>query len=81
MNERLSGLGQRLKMTRESRDFTIPEVAAVLSLAPELLEQWEQGSLPPLDSFVALCDLFHVSPDTLLGYEDLDVPPQGYPPS
>lgn len=50
-------LSERIRRWRESRDLTVPELAAQLNVHPEAVYQWESGATSPtytnLDKAVA----------------------------
>lgn len=64
-------LGQRLKELREETGYTQSELGKLLSVSQDTVSLWEKSkSLPTVEMVIALCDLFEVSADYLLGRTD-----------
>ena len=65
----------RLRELREASNMTQKDLGKVLSVRNTAVSQYESGTrqLDP-DKICALCDLFHVSADYLLGRSDTPLP-------
>ena len=60
----------RIKALRESRGWTLAELARRMNMTRNGINSWEQGlSMPSPQSLVDLARLFSVSTDYLLGVE------------
>lgn len=63
-------LGLLLKSLRERNQFTQEKVAEMLNINAASLKRWENNySLPSKENLIQLADLYHVSPDYLVGWE------------
>ena len=64
-------MGERLRMTRESRQITRKELAETLNITRTQVSDIENGkSGTNLERFLQLCELYRVSADYLLGITD-----------
>lgn len=64
----MATLGERLKKLRESRSLTQDELAEALGVSKQAVSQYERGvRRPDYETLSAICDLFNVSSDFLLG--------------
>ncbi|MEK4252469.1 helix-turn-helix domain-containing protein [Paenibacillus sp. FSL W7-1287] len=75
ISENLKNLRLRNKLTQE-------QVAEQIQVSRQAVAKWEKGeSVPDLTSSIALANLFQVTLDNLVHYEDeglgLDLPPKG----
>lgn len=62
---------QRLKSLRIENGYTQREMAQKLNVVQVSYLRWEQGKTEPnLDNVCALCDIFNISSDYLLGKVD-----------
>lgn len=69
--------GERLQELRKDYNLSQKELAAKLNLSEFTISSYEHNKTEPSDdTFTALCDLFDVSADYLLGRIDLRLPPQ-----
>lgn len=60
-------IGDRLRNIREDRDLKQTEVAKAIHITNKVLSSYERNiSLPTLDTFVDLCNYYHVSADYIL---------------
>ena len=67
----MENIGERLLRLRKEKGLTQEEVGARLSLSPQSVSKWENGtSLPEIDTLGKLADLYGVSTDYLLGRDD-----------
>lgn len=67
----MASFGERLKSLRESKGFTQDELAEKVGVTKQAISQYERGvRRPDFDTLSALCDLFNVSSDFLLGKSD-----------
>lgn len=65
---------ERIKDLRKSRHLTQDELAKMLSVTKQTISQYERGvRKPDVPTIDALCDIFNVSSDYLLGREDMTV--------
>ena len=61
-------IGENIKKLRKAKRMTQKEVANQLNVTPQTISKWERNiSYPDLDMLVKLSQLFHISPDALLG--------------
>lgn len=61
----------RIKELRKEQGLTQKQLAALLNKSETGLASWEQGlSEPSVNDIRALCKIFEVSADYLLGLED-----------
>ena len=66
-------LGERLSEIRKDHGDTQAALAEQLGVSLFTIRAWEQEkSSPSHDMLVALCRLYHVSSDYLLGLSDID---------
>lgn len=64
-------IGIRLRAARENAGLTQEAVAEKLSVSKNMYGYYETGKFSlPYPSLLMLCDLFSVSPNIILGYED-----------
>lgn len=64
-------IGKRLKESRLSAGFTQKQVAEHLNMLQPAYARYESGVLElDYEKLVALCRLYHVSSDYILGIED-----------
>ena len=64
-------IGERLAEVRNDHDDTQQILADKLSVAVHTVRSWEQGkSSPSHETLVAICKLYNVSADYLLGLSD-----------
>jgi len=67
----MATFGERLKMLRESRSITQDELAEELGVSKQAVSQYERGvRRPDFETLSAICDLFNVSTDFMLGKSD-----------
>jgi len=69
--EKIPGI---LKKLRKERGLSQADVARLISIQPQTYSKYEQTSrsanTPPLAQIFALCEIYGISPNVLLGYED-----------
>ncbi len=59
-----------IKKLRRQRDMTQEELAEMLTISPQAVSRWETGNaMPDISLFPALCNMFDVSADYLLGID------------
>ncbi len=59
-----------IKKLRRDRDMTQEALAEALSVSPQAVSRWECGdAMPDISLFPALCNLFDVTADYLLGID------------
>ena len=59
--------GSKLAALRKAQGWNQEELAARMEVSRQAVSKWESGqSLPEMEKVLQLCDLFHVSTDTLL---------------
>lgn len=65
-------INKRLRELRKLNNLTQTQLAEKLQTTQDTISLWELGkSYPDVESIVALCKLFDVSADYLLGLEDI----------
>lgn len=65
-------LGQRICELRTSFGWSQVELAKRLSVAKQTVSNWENGNIQPsIDMLVRLSQIFHVTTDYMLGFEDV----------
>ena len=65
--------GERLSEIRKDHEHTQNDLAELLHVSLPAVRAWEQGkSLPSYDTLIAICRLYSVSSDYLLGLSDND---------
>lgn len=68
MSKEIFPYQRRMKDLREDSDYTQEYVASVLGTSQTMYARYERGANElPIHHLVALCDLYHVSADYLLG--------------
>ena len=68
----MSEFKNRIKFLREQRDFSQKDLADRLNIHKQTISQYERGCREPsFDNLLALCDIFNVSSDFLLGKSDV----------
>ena len=71
IGEYILNLPLNLKVLRTSNHFTQKYVASKLGITYQSYQAYENGkSLPSLESFIALAELFDVSLDSLIGRDE-----------
>ncbi len=59
-----------IKKLRRERDMTQEDLAEFLSVSPQAVSRWETGNaMPDISLFPAICNMFDVSADYLLGID------------
>lgn len=62
----------RLRDLRKQLDLSQQDIATKLAVSKQTISQYERGvRTPDLDNLLALCDIFNVSSDYLLGKTDV----------
>ncbi|MBQ7337510.1 MAG: helix-turn-helix transcriptional regulator [Clostridia bacterium] len=60
--------GQAIKTLRRKADLTQEQLAEMLSISPQAVSRWEtDAAMPDISMLPAICNLFDVSSDELLG--------------
>lgn len=68
----MSKFKNRIKQLREQHHFSQQELADKLNVHKQTISQYERGVREPdFDNLLALCDIFNVSSDYLLGKTDV----------
>ena len=63
-------LGRKIRELRRSKDLTQEQMADYLNISYQSVSKWETGTtLPDLSYIIPLSQLFEISTDELLGYE------------
>ena len=71
-SDRAKKIGETLKELRNKQGLKQKEMAAILNITDKAYSSYETGyTLPPLEKIFILCEFFHVSPDTLLGFDKI----------
>lgn len=67
----MNTFGERLRELRKEKGWTIDQLAMEIHHAKSAVSYWERNQKEPtLSAIVALCKLFNVSADYLLGLTD-----------
>lgn len=67
----MNKFAERLKELRTERGFTLKQVSAALFIPLQTYANYEHGTRePPLDLLIAICDLYEITADYLLGRSD-----------
>lgn len=62
--------GEKIKKLRRDREMTQEQLADYLSISSQAVSRWETNSaMPDISLLPALCNLFHVTADSLLGID------------
>ena len=73
-------IGSRIKELRQNRGFSQAQLAELLSISPQTVDEYELGGIkPPAETLVILADLFGVSIDYLFGRETSKTPAEPSP--
>lgn len=65
-------LGQRIGELRASFGWSQVDLAKRLSVAKQTVSNWENGNIQPsIEMLIRLAQIFHVTTDYLLGFEDI----------
>ncbi len=71
-SERAVKIGKILKALRKKQGLKQAEMACMLDITDKAYSAYETGfTLPPLEKIFILCEFFHVSPNLLLGFDDI----------
>ena len=69
--------GEKITALRKQAGLSQEALAEKLGVSRQAVGKWEKGEAQPeLSKLLALCDLFGVTPDQLLGYEKAPLPLQ-----
>jgi len=62
---------QRLSSLRKQKGISQEALAERLNVSRQAISKWENGeSSPELSKFIMLCEIFEVTPNFLLGYDE-----------
>jgi len=64
-------LARNIKMYRKMYEYTLEELAGKLNTSKGDIHNWENEKSirhPSITSLIILCDIFHCTPNDLLGY-------------
>ncbi len=62
--------GQTIKKLRRNADMTQEQLAEMLSISPQAVSRWEtDAAMPDISILPAICNIFNVSADHLLGID------------
>lgn len=65
-----AGYGKRLRTLREESRLSLVDVATICHIVPDTLKQIEcSQTYPGIELFLELCEIYHVSPEFLLGHD------------
>lgn len=68
----MSEFKERIRLLREQYDFSQQELADRIGVHKQTISQYERGiRKPDFDTLLALCDVFNVSSDYMLGNADI----------
>lgn len=66
----MTSLQDRIRALREDHDLTQTQVAEILGTSQTMYARYERGANElPIRHLIALCKLYHVSADYILGLE------------
>lgn len=66
----MMNIGETIRVARRGRDMTQEQLAEYLNLSVSAVSQWESGrTMPDLAMIPAICNLFGISADALLGID------------
>jgi transcriptional regulator with XRE-family HTH domain len=66
-------LSERIKTLRKTKDMTQEQLAEYMGVSPQAVSRWETGATSPdISALPQLADLFSISIDELLGYDDVE---------
>ena len=66
-------LSERLKVLRKTKDMTQEQLAEYMGVSPQAVSRWETGATSPdISALPQLADLFGISIDELLGYDETE---------
>jgi len=64
-------IGERIKDLRKSNNNTIKELSKSLKVSKGTIYSWESGQrIPRLELLVNICNMYHVSLDSFVFYEE-----------
>ena len=67
-------IGENICEYRQNRKMTQEEFACCLGVTPQAVSRWERGGgLPDLSLLKGICQILHISSDTLLGISDTNM--------
>ena len=71
--ERQDEFGSRLKLLREGRNLSMPELGKILGVTKQCVCNWENGNIrPSVDMLIKISKTFSVSTDYLFGFEETE---------
>lgn len=71
VGKKTMGFKERLKELRKQRELSQQNIADMLDVTKQTISQYERGVREPdYDNLLALCDIFNVSTDYILGKDD-----------
>ena len=69
----MESLSERLKTLRKAKDMTQEQLADYMGVSPQAVSRWETGATSPdISALPQLSDLFGISIDELLGYDEVE---------
>ena len=69
----MESLSERLKTLRKAKDLTQEQLADYMGVSPQAVSRWETGATSPdISALPQLADLFGISIDELLGYDEAE---------
>lgn len=67
-------IGMRIAKLRTERHWTVTQLAQMIGTNTKSIKDWESDlSSPTIANVLKLCKLFHITPNTLLGYHPKSV--------
>jgi transcriptional regulator with XRE-family HTH domain len=70
----MATFSERLRELRTQYDYSQQDLADKMGATKQMISQYERGvRKPDLDTLTALCDIFNVSSDYLMGKSDVTV--------
>ena len=63
--------GERLRKIRQDNDYSQQEIAKIFNVSKMTISAWETNKQEPnIDCIKRLCNLFNVTADYLIGYDE-----------
>lgn len=74
MEETMASFTERLRELRTQNNYSQQDLADKMGVTKQTISQYERGvRKPDMDTLTALCDIFNVSSDYLMGKSDVTV--------